>query len=53
MRTVGKYYCVLLTGEIFSESRGVKQKLDCIYHFPFDLEPNRIPFGVKAIGNNV
>ena len=34
-------------GEIFSESCWPKTNLDCNYHFPIDLAPNRIPFGVK------
>ena len=28
----------------------IKPKSDCIYHFPFDLPPNGIPFGAKFIG---
>ena len=28
----------------------IKSKLDCIYHFPIDLEPNRRSFGSKSIG---
>ena len=27
-----------------------QQKSDCIYHFPNDLELNRIPFGAEPIG---
>ena len=27
-----------------------KQKSDCIYHLPTDMEPNEIQFGAKSIG---
>ena len=35
--------------EIFSKSYHIKPKLDCIYHFPIDLEPDGCPFGSKSI----
>ena len=36
--------------EIFSESFQSKPNLDCNYHCPIDLVPNRSPFGVKSVG---
>ena len=33
------------------KEKQVKPKLDCYYHFPIDLVPNRISFGAKLIGN--
>jgi len=36
-----------------SESCEIKLNLDCIYVFPTDVEPNRIPFGTKLIEKNV
>ena len=38
--------------EIFSKSCQIKPKLDCIFHFLIDLEPNGILFGSKWIKRN-
>ena len=36
--------------EFFFEILLNKSKADCIYHFPFDLEPKERSFGFKSFG---
>ena len=36
--------------KIISKYYLIKLKLDCIYQFPIDFEPNKRLFGTKSIG---
>ena len=48
--TFENYLMKITHRKIFSKSYWINLKLDCIYHFPINLEPNGHPFRFISIG---